>query len=252
MKSRIYTILEIMFVALFIFSGYKLFTIYTDYSEGDQIYEESADTYFEVEEETREDGVNENTFTVDIDALKEENPEALGWIYIEDTPINYPLLQTDDNNYYLKHTYNNIYSAFGSIFLDYRSSADLTDKNTIIYGHNTKNESMFGSLKKYKDKTYFEDHPFIYIIYEDYTYKYQIFSMFTTTTTSKVYKIKFDTASSYRQWQRDMIANSVVNTGEYKPTGKEKLITLSTCTSRTEKERFVVLARQVEMTENNK
>ena len=89
MKSRIYTILEIMFVALFIFSGYKLFTIYTDYSEGDQIYEESADTYFEVEEETREDGVNENTFTVDIDALKEENPEALtGLFYGYDYPVS--------------------------------------------------------------------------------------------------------------------------------------------------------------------
>ncbi len=248
MKSRIYTILEIVFIALFIFSAYKLYTIYSDYSKGDQIYEESADTYFEFEE-TGESDVKGNNFTVDIEALKEENSEALGWIYIEDTPINYPLLQTDDNDYYLKHTYNRIYSAFGSIFLDYRCSSDLTDKNTIIYGHNTKNESMFGSLKKYKDETYFKKHPHIYLIYEDYTYKYEIFSMFTTTTSSNVYKLKFDSASDYRHWIRDMHAASVVDTGEYKPTGKEKIITLSTCTSRTETERFVVLAKQIEAEE---
>ncbi len=250
MKSRIYTILEIMFIALFLISAYKLYTIYSNYSKGDEIYKESADTYLSVEENTDESGVKENSFTVDFEALKEENAETLGWILIEDTPVNYPLLQTDDNDYYLKHTYNRIYSDFGSIFLDYRCSPDLTDKNTIVYGHNTKNESMFGSLKKYKDAAYLEEHPFIYIIYEDYIYKYAIFSMFTTTTSSDVYNLNFESAAEYRQWIRDMHAQTVTDTGEYKPTGKEKIITLSTCTSRTEEERFVVLAMQVEAEEN--
>lgn len=250
MKKRIYTILEIMFIALFIISAYKLYTIYQNYSKGDEIYDESAKTYLDIEKPSDDTDDKDSAFSVDFDALKEENSETLGWILIEDTPVSYPLMQTDNNDYYLKHTYNRIYSDFGSIFIDYRCSSDLSDKNTIIYGHNTKNDSMFGSLKKYKDAAYLEQHPFIYLIYEDYVYKYAIFSMFTTTTSSNVYTLDFESAADYRQWIRDMHSHSVVDTGEYKPTGKEKIITLSTCTSRTETERFVILAIQVEAKEN--
>ena len=103
---------------------------------------------------------------------------------------------------------------------------------------------------QYKNESYFSEHPFIYIIVENHIYKYAIFSMFTTTTSSDVYTLKFESASDYRQWIRDMHKQSVTNTGEYKPTGKEKIITLSTCTSRTEEERFVVLAMLVEEEKN--
>lgn len=248
MKKGIYIILEIMFIALFLISAYKLYTIYNNYSKGDEIYEESVKTYVDIDNNSDKEGTE--SFSIDFESLKNENSDALGWILIEDTPVSYPLMQTDDNSYYLKHTYNRIYSDFGSIFIDYRCSADLSDKNTIIYGHNTKNESMFGSLKKYKDASYLESHPFIYIMYEDCTYKYAIFSAFTTDTSSDVYTLSFESASKYREWIRNMHSKSLIDTGEYKPTGKEKIITLSTCTSRTETERFVVLAMQVEMQEN--
>ena len=247
MKARIYALLEVIFIAMFIFSAYKLVTIYVDYSKGDEIYEESEDSYFEVPQNNTD---KDKDFKLDIDKLQKTNKDALGWIYIEDTPVSYPLLQTDNNQYYLKRTYNNVHSAFGSIFIDYRSSADLNDKNTLIYGHNTKNGSMFGSLKKYKKEEYLRNHPYIYIVYKDKTYKYQIFTAFTALTSNRVYTLDFESAADFRDWIRYVHSQSEVKVPDIKPTGKEKIITLSTCTSRRDDERFVVLAVQVDVMDN--
>ena len=244
MKSRIYAILEVAFIAIFIFSSYRLFLIFSNYYEGNEIYSESQELYFE-EPENPDDG-----FKVDFKSLKQVNNEALGWIYIEDTPINYPLLQTDNNDYYLKHTYDRRYSDFGSIFIDYRSSSDLTDPNTIIYGHNTKNGSMFGTLKKYKDKSYLEQHPCFYIIYEDATYKYEIISAFTAQISNPVYNLDFADENKFTDWITQVCKSSEVDAGNYVPTGEEKIVTLSTCTSRTRTERFVIVGVQVDVSSN--
>ena len=249
MKSRIYALLEVIFIVLFLFSAYKLVTIYKDYSEGDKIYEESADSYFEVPENDSDSG--DKKLKLDIKSLKETNPDTIGWIYIEDTPISYPVLQNDNNTYYLKHAYNNKYSGFGSIFIDYRCNGDLTDKNTLIYGHNTKNGSMFGSLKKYKNADYLKKHPYIYIVCENKTYKYQIFSIYTTDTSDKSYTLDFASAADFRKWISYVDSNSLIDVmGNYKPTGKENVITLSTCVKHNSPERFVVFAIQTDIIEN--
>ncbi|MDD6807077.1 MAG: class B sortase [Oscillospiraceae bacterium] len=245
MKKRIYAILEVLFLFIFVFSAYKIYDIFANYNEGDSIYEDAQDTFISTKPEAEE-----TEFSVDFEKLKETNKEILGWIYIPDTPVSYPLLQTDNNQYYLKHTYNHTYSDFGSIFIDTNCSPELTDDNTIIYGHNTKNGSMFGSLKKYKDINYLKEHPNIYIIYEDAKYTYEIISEFTTDTSYKVYSTNFGTRQKFRDWQKEIIGKSVNNTSDITPTGEEKLITLSTCTSRTETERFVVIARLVNIEKN--
>ncbi len=246
MKKRVYTFLEIVFICVFIFAAYKMYTIIANYNEGDEIYEDAQSTYTSSDEENEDEELK-----IDFEKLKETNKEILGWIYIPDTPVSYPLLHTNNNQYYLKHTYNHTYSDFGSIFINSTSSIDLTDDNTIVYGHNTKNGSMFGSLKKYKDNDYLKEHPYIYIIYEDYTYTYEIVSEFTTDTSYKVYTTMFDTRQDFRDWQKEMYANAVNNYGEIKPDGKEKIVTLSTCTSRTETERFVVIGRLINTEKTN-
>lgn len=96
---------------------------------------------------------------MDFAALREVNPDILGWILIPNTRVSYPFLQGTDNDYYLRRTWRKGSSAVGAIFVEASNSGDLTDFNTVIYGHNMNNGSMFGTLKKYKDLSYFRSIP---------------------------------------------------------------------------------------------
>ncbi len=241
MKTRIYTILEIAFIALFIFSCCKLIGMLSDYNKGDNIYKESREEFTKKTEPKK--GVFGLDFEIDLEKLNKENSDVIGWIYIKDTPVNYPLLIDDNNDYYLKHTYNNIYSDFGSIFIDSRCSGDFEDANTIIYGHNTKNGSMFGSLKKYKSVDYRNEHPYVYIIKPDMAYKFEVVSAQTVTTDNSVYTLNFASDSEHEKWYESVLNGSefTADTSDFKKN--DKTITLSTCTTGNENERFVVVAR---------
>ena len=103
------------------------------------------------------DAVAEAMNEMNLEALQRENEDIVGWIMIPDTEISYPLLQGEDNTYYLEHTWEHTKSRGGSIFLEQMCSRDLTDYNTIIYGHRMKNRSMFGSLAFYQEKEYLEN-----------------------------------------------------------------------------------------------
>ena len=135
MKKRVYTILEVLFIALFIFSLSQLIKIGLNYRRGNQLYEGVQNKVEEVTEN------KDYHFVVDLTELQKTNEDIVGWIKIPDTPVDYPVLQPDNNQYYLKHTYDNIYSDFGSIFIDNYCSMD--DPNTVIYGHNTRNIYSF-------------------------------------------------------------------------------------------------------------
>ena len=241
MKSRIYTVLEVLFIALFIFSCYKLIGMISDYSKGDNIYKTSQEEF--TEKTDPEKNVFGLDFKTDIQKLREENQDVIGWIYIEDTQINYPLLLDDNNDYYLKHTYNKIYSDFGSIFIDYRCTGNFEDANTIIYGHNTKNGSMFGSLKKYKAADYRDSHKYVYIITEEKAYKFEVVSAQTVTTDSDVYTLNFASEAEHIKWYETVLSKSEFSTDSAGFTDEDKTITLSTCTTGSESERFVVVAK---------
>ncbi|MBQ0013776.1 MAG: class B sortase [Oscillospiraceae bacterium] len=237
MKKRLYTILEVLFIALFIFSLSQLIKIGLNYRRGNQLYEGVQNKVEEVTEN------KDYHFVVDLTELQKTNEDIVGWIKIPDTPVDYPVLQPDNNQYYLKHTYDNIYSDFGSIFIDNYCSMD--DPNTVIYGHNTRNDAMFGSLKKYKDANYFNQHPNVYLLYGDTEKQYQIVAALTVEITDPIYKFQFSDSKEQKQWIEDIYDRAECNKPDMKFTGKEKFITLSTCTSRTKTERFVIVAKEV-------
>lgn len=246
MKTRIYALSEVFFISLLIFSLFKLGSAVCEYYRGDKIYEEAEESIIDA------GGKGNSALKVNIAKLKETNPDVIAWIYIEDTPVSYPIVRGSDNKYYLKHTYNKKSSAFGSIFADHRNSADFSDANTLIYGHNTKNGSMFGSLKKYKKEAYLKKHPNIYIICEDRTLKYRIFSVFTPDIYNRVYEIDRKSTEDLAKWEAFVHSQSVVKTAEnFSPQGKGKYITLSTCVNNiNEGLRFVVTAELVSDTES--
>lgn len=178
-----------------------------------------------------------------IASLHEENPDVIGWIRFDNSEISYPLMQGKDNDYYLKRNYRGEKNNAGSIFLEASNSPDLEDSHSIIYGHNMKDLSMFGSLKEYKYKDYYKDHPYFTIYTLDQVYRYQIFAYYDISMYGDVYNNQFGPDDFFQSFIDTMVSRSYYDTG-VRPQKTDKIITLSTCS--TEGNRFVVNAVRVQ------
>ena len=178
-------------LAVFLFALYNMISIIRNYREIDRTYDGAAAQFTEVpaqspEEETSGVGVPE----VDFDALTAVNDDAIGWIYIEDTDISYPLLCGRDNQQYLFQSYEKKYLTAGSIYIDYRCSRDFADSRTVVYGHNMHNGSMFGKLDKFTRESYMKKHPFVYILLADSeTLKYEVKKAYKTDIEGEIYQL---------------------------------------------------------------
>lgn len=184
-------------------------------------------------EERKELKSNENRedfpeMEVDFKALREKNPDTVGWLYVGSCGISYPIVQGEDNDYYMNHTFEGTVNSSGAIIMDYRDDKYLKDWNTFIYGHNMKNGSMFGSLKKLlKDETLYDSDPYIYIYLPGYIYRYKIFSYYKDEPDSKMYWTA-DTLQEYRQYIRDALSLSVRDLG-VETSEENNMVTLVTC-----------------------
>jgi len=187
---------------------------------------------------------------MDFAALRQANEDVLGWIVIPNTNLSYPLLQGEDNDYYLDHTWRKGRNSVGAIFMDYRSSWNLGDFHTVIYGHRMNNRSMFGQLHNYKDTVYWQSHPNVYIADDNGSHTYKIFSVYEAGS-GKTYQMEFTDDSQKQNFIDYCLSKSVVNTGVV-PTVNDRIITLSTCTGNGHDTRWVVQAALTEaVPENN-
>ena len=178
---------------------------------------------------------------MDFTALREVNSDVLGWILIPGTVISYPLLQGDDNSYYLNHTWKKWTNVVGSIFLECQNSPDLSDFNTVVYGHRMNNGSMFASLKYYKQQSYWAQHPKVYITDDNGAHCYEIFAAYEISTAGDTYKLSFPTDQPKQAYIDYCLEKSVIDTG-LTPTVYDKILTLSTCTGNGHATRWVVQA----------
>jgi sortase B len=178
---------------------------------------------------------------MDFSALREVNGDVLGWILIPDTKISYPLVQGADNQYYLTHTWKKQSSVVGAVFLEYSNSRDLSDFNTLIYGHRMNNGSMFAGLKYYKQKSYYESHPTVYITDDSGTWQYDIFAAYEVSTQGDTYRMGQQSDSAKQAYIDYCLSQSIYDTGVI-PTVNDKMITLSTCTGNGHATRWVVQA----------
>ena len=126
--------------------------------------------------------------SMDFSALKEINPDIIGWIRAEGTNIDYPIAQTDNNEYYLNHLYNKDWNSNGTIFADYRNTGDFSDRNTVIYGHHMRDLSMFGTLDEYNDKSYIDAHRYVYYYTAHHSYRYRIVGVVERGSDNVMYK----------------------------------------------------------------
>lgn len=189
--------------------------------------------------------------------LAEENPELFGWIRIDDTPVNYPVMHTPDNpEKYLRRDFAGKHSMAGTIFLDYRCSAD--SDNLIVYGHNMKNKTMFGSILNYQDNAYWKEHPIIHFdtLFEqaDYEVMAAFYDRIYTTEEPCFKYYDFINAADEAAYEEAICSyreKALYDTGVSAQYGNQ-LLTLSTCAYHTKNGRFVVVARKMEKTSQDK
>ncbi|MBR6736718.1 MAG: class B sortase [Oscillospiraceae bacterium] len=178
---------------------------------------------------------------IDLLALREKNPDVIGWISIPDTAISYPLMYGGDNEFYLKHTWLREPNYAGSIFIEQYCNTDLRDFNTIIYGHRIKGDIMFTPLKNYSSEEYLKSHPYIYIADDNGVHRYEVFSAYETPITSDTYRIGIKKESHKQLYINLALENSVIDTGII-PTTNDKILTLSTCPAQGDQTRWIVQA----------
>lgn len=178
---------------------------------------------------------------MDFSALRQQNPDVLGWILIPGTRVSYPVVQGTDNSYYLDHTWRGGKNSVGAIFMECRNSSDLSDFNTIIYGHRMNNRSMFGTLSQYKSRSYWQAHPYVYLTDDSGTHRYEIFAAGEVSVDSDVYRLGLRRDSSRQSFLDSCLALSALNTG-VTPHTYDKVLTLSTCTGNGHATRWVVQA----------
>lgn len=177
----------------------------------------------------------------------DSHQDAVGWIRFEDDLISYPIMQASDNSKYAFKDSEGNDSETGSIFLDYRSSSDFTDSNTIIYGHNMKDRTMFGALKAYKEDISFldnDEHKYFQIITPEGTGRYLMFAFMDVPKDSYIYDVCGDDTSRMREFLDTIEYKTYIDTG-IEPDVDDKIITLSTCTQKDDLY-FVMFAVKVE------
>lgn len=175
-------------------------------------------------------------------SLNNAYPDAIGWLYIPDTPINYPIMQSNDNDFYLHHAYDGGSLKSGSIFLDYRCENRFMNPVNIVYGHNMGNGSMFAGLLKFADSAYFDSHRYGWIATPETVYRIDFFSCAKADMNDEMY----DGSTPINDWLSHLYDVSAVwENADF--SGNERFISLSTCSYEFENARTILTGKLVEM-----
>ena len=184
--------------------------------------------------------------TVDFEALQAVNPDIIGWIYCADTIINYPVLQGEDNDFYLQHSYDKNPLKQGSIFIDVENKRDFSDRNTIIYGHHMNDGSMFSELLGYEDGNYCKAHPEIILETENGAEIYQVAAVIRAAGSYapgewSVFDQINISAGAFNTFVENLNERRLYDTGR-EPVFGDKLLTLVTCEYSQRNGRLAVVA----------
>lgn len=186
-------------------------------------------------------------YSIDWNKLKEQNPDSVAYIKVNNTNIDYVVVKGNDNKYYLNHNFNKEYNVAGWIFADYHNKLDDNDKNIIIYGHNTKDNSMFGSLKNILNKEWYEnkDNRIITFITEKNTYNYEVFSIYSIVAEDYYINTEFNDELEFKEFVNKLKSRSIYNYN-VELSENDKILTLSSCIGNGKK-RVVLHAKMKEI-----
>ena len=255
----LFIILILIFVGVFIYSAINVIKPLIGYKEARDAYDDLTGQVVQSssgksgkkeqkEEEAKEEEIVLDPeicpIEVDFDALYEQCGDIVGWLYCPDTVINYPVVQCDDNMFYLHRLINGNYNASGSLFVECQCVPGFKSGNDIIYGHHMNDGSMFAKLVDYTYQSYYDEHPVMYLLTPKYNYRIELFAGFVTNMESDIYTIDFVDDDVQQAWIENAIAQSTFESN-VDVKGGDKLLTLSTCTYDYDNARYVVIGKMV-------
>lgn len=250
-SNRLFIITEIICVLIFIYAALQLVSIIQDYRRASNEYStlaqlvvvteitENAD-HGENAEKVETNGQEEKNileapydyeipnYSIELDAMKNQNKDTVGWIILPNSKINYPIVKSKDNTEYLTTTFEGQTASSGAIFMDMLCESDFSSENTIIYGHNMKNGSMFRALNNLTDKEYFWRHHIFCIDTGNGFENYEIISCYETVETDlSSWQISFESKETYGEWLENIAKRCTYDCVDYDVN--KNTITLSTC-----------------------
>ena len=265
-NTRRYILLGIAVICIGLMGvgAFQVIRIQLNYRQSAALYEEltrylcfdagvTGETQEELEEEEGEEGEVEETFTlpagvtlptVDFDSLREINSNVVGWIILEGTQINYPVVHGDTNYQYLHHLFDGTFNPSGSIFVDAYNAPGFREPNTIIYGHHMNDGQMFAALEFYRSQQFFDENPYIFLLTPERDYVIKVFSGFVADPHQSTvsWRYRFRDEDDVAEWLTYTQGRSeVVSNMEVLPS--HRFVTLSTCNFDFWDARYVVVGR---------
>ena len=217
-------IIELIFLILLVYSSINIFKWYNNNKENKQIINEIAESVT-INQETNE----EKKYKINFEELKQRNSDTVAWLKIENTNIEFPIVQANNNSYYLTHNFDKEYNVAGWIFADYKNKLDGTDRNIVVYGHNMRNNSMFGSLKDVITEEWYnnEENKYITFVTENEYQTYQVFSVYQIKTEDYYIKTEFK-SNEFTEFIDTITKRSKKYFG-INVSKEDTILTLSTC-----------------------
>lgn len=240
---------DIVIVVCLIIAGFSGWNLYKELHE----YQESKETYEKLTPEV----VIENPDTNEVDTaplfdwekLKGINGDFVGWIRLDDSTVDYPFVQGTDNEYYLRHLFDGTYNNSGCVFMDVNNNRDFSDKNTILYAHNMKNGTMFASIEKYKDASYYDGHKVIHIYTEAATYDVYPVAGIVTDGQDDYVRTSFNDDNDFMSYVNRFVSSSTF-TSEQSIEPTDRIVMLSTCNYDRSDGRYVLIGKLVQEDNN--
>lgn len=248
MKKSVRIILLLVSLLGMVISGVQILKYYREEDQSESLNQELIAQAVELVTQPQEtvgvsnpetaEKASSMPLNVNFDLLLEQNKDIIAWIYCPGTQISYPVVQSKDNDYYLRRLLDGKRNTAGTIFADYRNAPDFSDFNTLIYGHNMRNDTMFGTLEEYKDQAYYEAHPVWYLLTPDANYKVELAAGYLVSENDEIYYMR-QTPEQQRIHLMEAFEKSVfaadVEIGE-----TDKLVSFSTCERGKDDKRFIL------------
>ena len=241
-KAILNLILYIILLSILIYSGIKIFKWYKDKTNNNKIAEQIKSTV--IVEEKNEDE-NKDEYTVDFNKLKEQNNETIAWLKVNNTNVEYPVVKGTNNSFYLNHSFDKSSNSAGWIFADCRNKLDNTDKNIVIYGHNMRDGSMFGSMLNILNSKWYENEENTNITLYTKNEKsiYKVFSVYKIENEDYYIKTEFKNGNEFEGFIKNLKKRSIKDFN-VDVSKDDNILTLSTCANNN-KYRVVLHAKKV-------
>ena len=249
--KTILIVLCVVLICVFAYSAYRIYSTLNGYREAEKTYTEisqqvvtvvASPTPLPITQQKPDIDPEVSPISVDFEALRNISTDYVAYIYCPNTKIDYPVAYTDNNFYYIDHIPPETVNANGTIFIDCRNASDFSDQNTCIYGHNMNDGSMFATLRDYRTEGFYDEHPVMYISTPDFNYRVDLIAGFVTEPTSFAYAGQFDSEEQFLA-HIELCKDLSTFQSDVEVTGKDRIVTLSTCTYEIDDGRYVVVGK---------